>query len=98
MDHPVPFFIFKFPNCHVISGGVSCRRPPEAAVVREETAARGAQEVRLRVAEAGRRSVCLRTSIQGVPGHPGGLEAVAGHEEVEGGTEGVTNYLKVFKG
>ena len=72
----------------LFSGGVSCCRPPEAIVISQEAVARGAQEVWLRVAEAGRRSVGVRTSIQGVPGHPGGLEAVTGHEEIKGGTEG----------
>ena len=65
-------------------GGVSCCGPPQATIFSEETPAGRAQEVWIRVAEAGRRAVGLRTSIQGVPGHSRGLEAIAGFEEIKG--------------
>ena len=77
------------PNLAVIfPGGVPRCRPPEAAVLGEEAAARGAQEVRLGIAEVGRRPGGLRTSIQGLPGHPRGAEAVTRHEEIQGRTRG----------
>ena len=71
----------------IFPGGVPRCRPPEAAVLGEEAAARGAKEVRHGVAEVGRRPGGLRTSIQGLPGHPRGAEAVTRHEEIQGRTK-----------
>ena len=70
----------------IFPGGVPRCRPQEAVVLCEEAAARGAQEVRHGIAEVGRRPGGLRTSIQGLPGHPRGAETITRHEEIQGKT------------